>query len=136
MENFPDLEAIAKALADQIQARTGIRSYPYVPDNLTPTAIVVELENIANGEVARSWEITWSIWLIVGNAWDRAAQKKVRELTDTVRTGIRADDHEGGQPHLGGLLDDIYIDRVEIQRQINVAEATFSGERFVVESLT
>lgn len=136
VENFPDLDAIACALAEQIENISEIRTWHYVPDNLTPTCCVVEIENVEDATVQREWDIELSVWLICGNAWDRAAQENVRQLIPIVRNGIRPDTHVGGTPHLNGLVDDLILRRVTIQRQISVADVTFSGAVFSVDAIT
>jgi hypothetical protein len=74
------IQDIAEGLAATIGDATGLRNFPYVPDNVNPPVMVLVLGTIERGAMSRGqMQIPFEAWVLTQRVSDRAGQQSLYE---------------------------------------------------------
>lgn len=131
-----DLNAICNAIAAAAADATSdpaLTTTGFVPDAITePHLFVAEPEISYDKTFGRTAELELTCRLLVGRQDDRAAQTLLRKYLSTgnqesVKDAIEAARGGPGQPALGGLVDDLWVRRVERPRWYQHADTQYVG---------
>lgn len=131
-----DLNAISAAIATAAGNATStpvLTTTAYVPDAITePHFFVAEPEISYDKTFGRDAEVELVCRLLVGRQDDEAGQRLLRAFLSTgnaesVKDAIEAARGGPGQPALGGLVDDLWVRRVERPRWYEHAGTQYVG---------
>lgn len=141
MQISPIRDAIADA-ARAVVLPTGIgklTSTGYVPDAITePHFFVAEVEvNYDRAMGRRLDELLFTCRALVGRADDRASQRVLDALlsgggASSLKATIEAARGAPGEYALGGLADDLHVQRVQGYRWYEHAGSTYVGAELVI----
>lgn len=77
------LKQVADGFVDKLEEISGLRAYPYVPEDINPPCVIVRPSSIERGAFARGvMEVRFDLGLFVSRASDRAAQLSLHEYAD------------------------------------------------------
>lgn len=128
--------ALADAVRDAIPA---LNSFGYVPDAVPePCFYAGEVEVDFDRAFGRGLdEARITCRLLVSRADDRAGQEALDRYlagsgADSVKAAIEAARGAPGLPALGGLADDLHVQRVQAYRLYQVGEVQYFGAELIV----
>ena len=78
--NTPAVSDIAAALESALQTIPGLRTWPYLPDDFTPPAALVHIDQVVyHGALANADVVhRFTVFIITGRASERTAQKTLQ----------------------------------------------------------
>lgn len=127
---------IAAGIATTINAATGLRTFDYVPDDLNPPLLFLNLNDIGRGAFARGqFELRFDAVLFVSSASDRAGQERSYAFSswDSVESVWKALD---ATPGLGLGDTDAKVLRYRSLSVDEVAAYRYFGGAFEILVLT
>ncbi|MFC7380890.1 hypothetical protein [Sphaerisporangium rhizosphaerae] len=135
-----DVGAIRKALADVVRDEIpSLNCFGYVPDDVPePCFYSGEVEIDFDKTFGRGMdEIAVTCRLLVSRADDRSGQEALDKYLagsgpDSIKQAIETGRGAPGQSALGGLADDLHVQRVQAYRQYLVGDRTYYGAEIVV----
>lgn len=137
-----NLNNVAVALAELVRPVEGImRSDDFVPDTVVaPHFYVGEIQTIARaGDPANTFggkpAVTFVCRLLVGHTNDKDGQRKLRTFmresgTTSVTRAIEGT--PGVAQTLGGLIDDLFVPRIQGHRMYTVGTNKYYGAEWIV----
>ena len=123
---------IREALATKMATITGLRTFPYIPDNPRPPLAVVIPERISYDTNANRGldDLIFSVTVLVGRADDRAAQRNLDQYIlgeSSVKKAIEAD------RTLGDKVQSCRVTEMLNYQQVPYGEQLMLGCQFTVE---
>lgn len=135
-----DVGAVKKALAAAVRSAVpSLNCFGYLPDSIPEPAFCVgEVEITYDQAFARGLdELLVTCLLLVSRADDRSGQAALdRYLSGSgphsLKRAIEAARGAPGEAALGGLADDLHLQRVQAYRTYTTGETTYYGAEMVV----
>ena len=138
-----DIAAMRTAFADAVRdAIPSLNCFGYLPESIPePCFYVGEVEIDFDRAFGRGMdEARFTCRLLTSRADDRAGQEALdRYLAGSgqysVKAAIEAQRGAPGAPALGGLCDDLHVQRVQAYRMYQVGDAQFFGAEIIIRAI-
>lgn len=132
------LTVIRKALAEALRTVGDLDVYHYSPNSVSvPCAYIAELEIDPHASFGQDDDLTFTIRVLTSTADDEGGQDLLdeylsREGPRSVRAALEAARGAAGECALGGVVDDVTVQRVSAYRHYSEGAGTYFGAEITV----
>jgi len=128
----PTVQAIMEAVQDRLETVVGLRSDPFLPDQVNPPHAVVSVPPIENYRTTfrrGRFELRFSVYVLVSATLDRIGQMAMASYADVTGDNSIPLAIEGDRT-LGGVVDDCVVVAFRPMTQEEVGQISYYGGVF------